>query len=123
MNILLVFVFVGAVMENVAARFFAAPLAMIGLTALAFALAFAVLGLTALIFARAGAERQLCAGADGLAAQYGADAGGDRRSAAGFHLAGFALAQFPAYLSPLLLSPLARRVKQTLVQVPARSRE
>ena len=40
MNILLVFFFVAAVMENVAGRFWADPLAMIELTALAFAVTF-----------------------------------------------------------------------------------
>src|SRR5438045_3807114 len=56
LNILLVFVFVAAVMENVAARFLAAPLMMIGLAVLAFALSFALLGVTAFVFAKAGAD-------------------------------------------------------------------
>ena len=56
-NILAVFVFVAAVMEHVAARFLAAPMGMIGLTALAFAVFFAMLGLTTVLFARAGRER------------------------------------------------------------------
>ncbi len=112
MNILLVFVFVGAVMENVAARFFAAPLAMIGLTALAFALAFAVLGLTALIFARAGAERSFVLALMASQRNMGLMLAATGGALPDFTWLYFALAQFPAYLSPLLLSPLARRVKQ-----------
>ncbi len=51
LNILLVFIFVAAVMEDVAARFWRPePAMMIGLTVFTFALSFAVLGLTALLF-------------------------------------------------------------------------
>src|SRR5712691_2020726 len=57
LNILVMFVFVAAVMENVAARIFAAPLVMIGLAALAFVVCFVVLGVTMLVFACAGRER------------------------------------------------------------------
>ena len=61
-NILVVFVFVAAVMEHVAARFVAAPLAMMGLAALAFVVYFGVLGVTTLVFAAAGRERAFVVG-------------------------------------------------------------
>jgi BASS family bile acid:Na+ symporter len=61
-NILVVYVFVAAVMENVAATFIATPLAAIGLAGLAFALCFGVLGLTAFVLQRAGADRAFVLG-------------------------------------------------------------
>src|SRR5580698_9566514 len=61
-NIILVFVFVAAVMEDVAARFVAQPAMMIELTVLAFVLTFAVLAVTALVFLKAGREPALILG-------------------------------------------------------------
>jgi hypothetical protein len=61
-NILLVFVFVGAVMEHVAARAAAQPLVMLGLAALAFAVCYAMLGLTTIVLANAGRERAFALG-------------------------------------------------------------
>lgn len=110
-NILLVFIFVAAVMEDVAARFVAAPLQMIGLTALAFAVSFAVLGVTMLIFAKAGRERAFVLGMMTSQRNMGlmlAATGGALPSVTWLY---FAVAQFPIYLSPLMLSALARRIK------------
>src|SRR5574341_1559744 len=61
-NILVLFVFIAAIMESVAARFLAAPMITFGLFALAFVVSFAVLCLTALLFATAGRERALTLG-------------------------------------------------------------
>jgi hypothetical protein len=118
LNILLVFIFVAAVMQDVAGRFWATPLAMIGLTALAFAVTFAVLGLTALAFAAAGRERAFVIGL--LASQRNlglmlAATGGAVPDLTWLY---FAVAQFPLYLSPLLLTPLARRLKAGGEKVP-----
>jgi BASS family bile acid:Na+ symporter len=110
LNIVVVFVFVGAVMENVAARFVAAPLMVLGLAALAFALSFAVLGLTALAFARAGRPRALVLGLMASQRNMGlmlAATGGALPDVAWLW---FALCQFPIYLAPQLLRPLTRRV-------------
>jgi hypothetical protein len=109
-NILVLFVFVAAVMENVAARFFAAPIAMIGLAALAFAVFFAVLGLTTLLFSRFGRERALVLGLMAAQRNMGlmlAATGGALPDLAWLY---FALCQFPIYLSPQMLRPLARRL-------------
>jgi len=110
-NILLVFIFVAAVMQDVAARFMAAPLDMIALTALAFAVSFAVFGLTALLFARTGRERAFVLGLMASQRNMGlmlAATGGALPDMTWLY---FAVAQFPIYLSPLLLTPLARWVK------------
>jgi hypothetical protein len=109
-NILVVFVFVAAVMENVAVRFFAAPMVMIGLTALAFMVFFAVLGLTTLLFSRVGKERALVLGLMASQRNMGlmlAATGGALPDIAWLY---FALSQFPIYLSPHLLKPLVRRL-------------
>jgi hypothetical protein len=109
-NILVMFVFVSAMMENVAARFLAAPMITIGLAALAFVVAFAVLGLTALIFASAGRERALTLGFMASQRNVGlmlAAAGGALPDLTWLY---FAFSYFPLYLSPLLLQPLARRI-------------
>jgi hypothetical protein len=111
LNILLVFIFVAAVMEDVAARFVAEPATMIGLTVFGFALSFAVLGLTALLFARAGRKRAFALGLMASQRNMGlmlAATGGALPALTWLY---FALAQFPIYLSPLLLGSLARRLK------------
>lgn len=109
-NILVLFVFVAAVMENVAARFLAAPIVMIGLAALAFVVFFTVLGLTTVVFARAGRERALVLGLMASQRNMGlmvAATGGTLPDLVWLY---FAVSQFPIYLSPQLLKPLARRV-------------
>jgi len=109
LNILLVFVFVAAVMENVAARFLAAPLMMIGLAVLAFALSFALLGVTAFVFAKAGADRALVLGLMASQRNMGLMLAATSGAVPDLTWIYFALAQFPIYLSPLLLSRLAQR--------------
>jgi len=61
-NILVMFVFVSAMMESIAARFLATPMVTIGLAALAFVVAFTALALTMLVLAAAGRERALTLG-------------------------------------------------------------
>jgi BASS family bile acid:Na+ symporter len=111
LNILLVFIFVAAVMQDVAARFIAAPFEMIALTALAFAITFAVLGLTALVFARAGRERAFVLGMMASQRNMGLMLAATGGALPDFTWLYFALSQFPIYLSPLMLTPLARRLK------------
>lgn len=110
-NIILVFVFVAAVMEDVASRFVAEPAMMIELTVLAFVLTFAILALTALVFLKAGREPALILGLMASQRNMGlmlAATGGALPALTWLY---FALAQFPAYLSPLLFLSLARRLK------------
>jgi len=110
LNILVVFVFVASVMENVAARFAGTPVAMIGLLGLAFAISIALLVITTLVFARAGRERALALGFMASQRNLGlmlAATGGALPELAWLY---FALSQFPIYLSPQLLKPVARRM-------------
>lgn len=109
-NILILFIFVAIVMENVAVRFLATPLVMTGLIVLAFAVFFALLGLTTLIFAWAGREHALVLGLMSSQRNLGlmlAAAGGALPDIAWLYIA---VSQFPIYLSPQLLNPLARRL-------------
>jgi BASS family bile acid:Na+ symporter len=110
-NIILVFVFVAAVMEDVAARFVAQPVMMMELTVLAFVLTFAILAVTAIVFIKAGREAALVLGLMASQRNMGlmlAATGGALPALTWLY---FALAQFPAYLSPLLFMSLARRLK------------
>jgi BASS family bile acid:Na+ symporter len=108
LNILVLFVFVAAVMESVAARFLAAPMMALALAALAFVVYFAVLGLTSLLFAWAGRERAFVLGLMASQRNMGlmlAATGGALPDLTWLY---FALSQFPIYLAPHLLRPLAR---------------
>jgi len=107
-NILVLFIFVTAVMESVAARFLTAPMITIGLAALAFVVFFAVLALTNLIFASAGQNRALTVAFMASQRNVGlmlAATGGTLPDLAWLY---FAFCYFPLYLSPLLVQALAR---------------
>jgi BASS family bile acid:Na+ symporter len=109
-NILVLFVFIAAIMESVAARFLATPVITIGLAALAFVVFVAVLGLTTLLFASAGRARALTLGFMAAQRNVGlmlAATGGALPDLTWLY---FAFCYFPIYLSPLLLQPLARRI-------------
>lgn len=109
-NILILFVFIGSVMESVAASAFARPWLVAGLGLLAFAVYFAILGLTWLVFARAGRERALALALMTSQRNMGlmlAATGGALPDLAWLY---FALGQFPIYLTPHLLKPLARLI-------------
>ncbi len=109
-NIIILFIFVAAIMENLGASFLAAPVMTIALAALAFVAFFAVLFLTALLFSWAGRERALALAFMASQRNLGlmlAATGGALPELTWLY---FALSQFPIYLSPHLLRPIARRV-------------
>jgi BASS family bile acid:Na+ symporter len=109
LNILVLFVFVAAVMEQVGARFLAEPARMIGLTALAFALFVAVLGGTWLVFAWAGRERALALSFMAAQRNMGLMLAATAGALPDLVWLYFAVCQFPIYLSPQLLKPLGSR--------------
>jgi hypothetical protein len=109
-NILLVFVFVGAVMEHVAARVLAQPLFILGLGALAFAVCYAILGLTTLVLLNAGRERAFALGLMASQRNMGLMVAATGNVLPELAWLYFALWQFPIYLSPQLLKPLVRQV-------------
>lgn len=109
-NILVLFIFVAAIMENVAAHFVANPLAMVGLSSLAFTVFVALLGLTFFLFTWAGRERAFVLGMMVSQRNLGlmlAAAGGALPDMVWLY---FALSQFPIYVSPQILKPLAQRL-------------
>jgi len=109
-NILVLFVFVAAVTENVASEALAHPFRIIGLGALAFLSVFVVLGLTACAFAKAGRARAFALALMASQRNMGlmlAATGGNLPDLVWLY---FALCQFPIYLLPQLLKPLARRL-------------
>ena len=117
-NILALFVFMAAIMQNVAAHFIDRPMAILRLSLLAFVVFSALLCLTVLLFARAGRARALALGFMASQRNMGlmlAAAGGALPDLVWLY---FALSQFPIYLSPQLLRPLVRRMVATARNTP-----
>jgi hypothetical protein len=108
-NILILFVFVAAVMGNVAGNLWVNPLQTIELALLSFAVFFALLGVTTLIFRRLGRERALALGLMVCQRNMGLMIAATDGVLPGLTWLYFALSQFPIYLSPQLLKPIVRR--------------
>ncbi|MFL5107749.1 MAG: Na+-dependent transporter [Xanthobacteraceae bacterium] len=108
-NVVVLFVFVAAVMENVAASFYAAPVVVLGLGVLAFVVSFAVLGLTAVVFTKAGRQRALVLGLVASQRNMGLMLAATSGALPDLVWVYVGLCQFPIYLAPQLLKPLARR--------------
>jgi hypothetical protein len=109
-NIIILFVFVGAVMGTVAGSFWADPIWVIEVTVLAFAVFFALLGVTVLIFRKCGHERAFALGLMVSQRNMGLMLAATSGVLPGTTWLYFALSQFPVYLTPLLLKPIARRL-------------
>jgi hypothetical protein len=121
-NIIAMFVFVGAVMENVAADLIAYPILVLGMAGLAFLVCFAVLALTAAVFAWSGRSCALALGF--MASQRNL---GLMLAATGGLLPDttwlwFALSQFPVYLAPQIMKPIVQWVLGYSNQVIDRSK-
>ncbi len=110
LNILIAFVFVAAVMEDVAGRFAATPALMIDVTVLAFGVSIVLFVLTALLFLNAGRERAFIIAFMTTQRNMGLMLAATAGALPGLAWTYFALCQFPIYLLPQLLKPAARRV-------------
>jgi hypothetical protein len=110
LNVLVLFVFVGAVMGSVGAHVVAEPWRMAGLALLAFATVFVVLALTTVVFARAGASRAFALGFMASQRNMGLMVAATARDLPDLVWLYFAFCQFPIYLLPQLLKPVAHRV-------------
>ncbi|MFL5046678.1 MAG: Na+-dependent transporter [Xanthobacteraceae bacterium] len=108
-NVVVLFVFVAAVMENVAASFYAAPVVVLGLGVLAFVVSFAVLGLTAVVFTKAGRQRALVLGLVASQRNMGLMLAATSGALPDLVWVYVGLCQFPIHLAPQLLKPLARQ--------------
>jgi hypothetical protein len=105
-NIIAMFVFVGAVMENVAADLMAEPIHVLGMASLAFLFCFVVLGITAAVFSWSGRACALALGFMASQRNLGlmlAATGGLLPDATWLW---FALSQFPVYLAPQIFKPI-----------------
>ena len=111
LNVIILFAFAVALMEEVHASLFSQPLLVLGLAALAFAFSLGILAATTLIFRVAGLPRAFAIGLSASHRNMGlmlAATGGAVPELTWLY---FALAQFPIYLLPQLLQPVARRLR------------
>ena len=109
-NIIILFIFVAAIMENVGTRVLSDTAMTIAITALSFVIFFAVLFLTTLVFLPAGRERALAIGFTASQRNMGlmlAATGGALPEMTWLY---FALAQFPIFLAPWILQPMVNRI-------------
>jgi hypothetical protein len=111
-NILLLYVFSAAIMENVAGGFFAKPWLMIGLTGLSFAIFFVMFTTTAISFWWAGRDSALSLSFMVSQRNMGLMLGATGGVLPDLTWVYFALAQFPIYLTPQMLKPLIRRIRR-----------
>jgi hypothetical protein len=112
-NIIVLFIFVAAIMENVGFRFVVTPGKAVALTGLGFGVFFAVLFLTALVFSPAGKSQALALAFMASQRNLGlmlAATGGAVPELTWLY---FALAQFPLYMAPFLLQPLVRSMLES----------
>jgi BASS family bile acid:Na+ symporter len=110
LNVVMLFVFAVAVMEEVGLQLVARPGFVLLVTVLAFGISLGLVALTTLVFVRIGLARAfalgLAAGHRNVAVMLAAS-GGAMPDLVWLY---FGLAQFPVYLLPYLLTPLARRI-------------
>jgi BASS family bile acid:Na+ symporter len=113
-TVVFLFVFVSAVMGNVAGGILADPLRALKLTLLAFAVFFALMGTTALIFRKAGYERAMALGLMVSQRNMGLMLAATDGILPGTTWLYFAFSQFPIYLTPQLLKPIVQRLSKSV---------
>lgn len=105
-NIILLYVFSAAIMENVASGFLASPQIMIALTIMSFAIFFAMFSTTTVAFLWAGRDAALSLGFMTAQRNMGLMLGATGGVLPELTFIYFALAQFPIYLTPQMLKPI-----------------
>ncbi|MEK9944851.1 MAG: Na+-dependent transporter [Alphaproteobacteria bacterium] len=110
-NIILLYVFSAAIMENVTSGFLATPWLMIGLTALSFVIFFVMFTTTAVSFWWAGRDSALSLGFMVSQRNMGLMLGATGGVLPDLTWIYFALAQFPIYLTPQMLKPVIRKLR------------
>jgi BASS family bile acid:Na+ symporter len=116
LNVIILFVFAVALMEEVSMRLFSQPLLILGLTALAFALSLGILAATMLVFRAADGARAFAIGMSAGHRNMGLMLAATAGIVPDLTWLYFALAQFPIYLLPQLLQPFARRLQAPRVR-------
>ena len=112
-TVLFLFVFVAAVMGNVAGGFWSDPLRALKLTLLAFVVFFALMGVTALVFRKAGYQRAMALGLMVSQRNMGLMLAATDGILPGTTWLYFAFSQFPIYLTPQLFKPIVRRLNKS----------
>jgi BASS family bile acid:Na+ symporter len=111
-NIILLYVFSAAIMENVAGGFLSTPWLMIGLTALSFVIFFVMFTTTAISFWWAGRNSALSLGFMVSQRNMGLMLGATGGVLPELTWVYFALAQFPIYLTPQMLKPVLGKMRR-----------
>lgn len=111
-NILLLYVFSAAIMENVTSGFLTTPWLMIGLTALSFVIFFVMFTATTVSFWWAGRDSALSLGFMVSQRNMGLMLGATGGALPDLTWIYFALAQFPIYLTPQMLKPVIRKLRR-----------
>jgi BASS family bile acid:Na+ symporter len=109
-NIIVLFVFVAAVMENVARSMIDNPVLVLALMLLAFLLFGAIFLMTTLLFTWIGRERALALGFMTSQRNMGLMVAATSGALPDLTWLYFAMCQFPIYLSPQLLKPVVTRL-------------
>ena len=110
LTVMFLFVFVSAVMGNVAGSLLADPIWALELTLLAFAVFFTLVAATVLIFRKAGYARAMALGLMVSQRNMGLMLAATDGLLPGTTWLYFAFSQFPIYLSPQLLKPIVGRI-------------
>jgi len=110
LTVMFLFVFVSAVMGNVAGSLVADPIWALELTLLAFAVFFTLVAATVLIFRKAGYARAMALGLMVSQRNMGLMLAATDGLLPGTTWLYFAFSQFPIYLSPQLLKPIVGRM-------------
>jgi hypothetical protein len=110
LTVMFLFVFVSAVMGNVAGSLLADPIWALELTLLAFAVFFTLVAATVLIFRKAGYARAMALGLMVSQRNMGLMLAATDGLLPGTTWLYFAFSQFPIYLSPQLLKPIVGRM-------------
>ena len=123
LTVMFLFVFVSAVMGNVAGSLLADPIWALELTLLAFAVFFTLVAATVLIFRKAGYARAMALGLMVSQRNMGLMLAATDGLLPGTTWLYFAFSQFPIYLSPQLLKPIvgrmnSRPIAETEPEVP-----
>ncbi len=111
-NILLLYVFSAAIMENVTSGFLTTPWLMIGLTALSFVIFFVMFTATTVSFWWAGRDSALSLGFMVSQRNMGLMLGATGGALPDLTWIYFALAQFPIYLTPQMLKPVIQKLRR-----------
>lgn len=109
LTVLFLFVFVSAVMGNVAGGFLSDPIGAVKLILLAFAVFFALMGVTTLIFRKCGYAHAVALGLMVSQRNMGLMLAATDGVLPGTTWLYFAMSQFPIYLTPQLLKPIVQR--------------